>query len=358
MVALNSMRWRVLVIFIASCFLQIAHAGEWNCADTSPAPPVDKRTAREIELAFQTDEYIDILQELKRLRSTKQGASLVAVYEAQAFAYQTLRLFSEVARAYRSVYDLEAASMRSRLQARDNLAMLLISQAKAKEVIALYTDSERPICGALSADGTYALAAAYNAVGNDSQAQKIFDAGKASADANFKQDIIRWNDWLFLQLQLDCVQHRWSQCAADLEGFANMESPEFPPLVKLNKIMPVMRRIPELKQTIEGLEQRGIVDANGFLPTKWLYASELAVVSCPAPKFPDEAKTKRVAGHVWVQWVIDSQGKVKNVEIAESTPPGVFEVDTLVAAWQCKFNVDPTRPNAVLARRLYNFGKE
>jgi len=354
-------RWKNVVFCLLGFWFPLAHADQWNCEDAARPTAIDKRTTSNIDSAFKTNSYEEILKELSHLQGVTHGPSLVAVYEAQAFAYQTVRRFDQVANAYRAVYDLEDAGMQSRIKARDNLASILLELRKPKDIIGLYTDSGRPVCGELGSEATYALASAYNAIGKDQLAQQVFDAGQARAVNYFSSDLSRLHDWLLLQLRLDCVQRHWQQCAADVERFANMELPAFPPVWKLNKLMPTLRRVPELEQTFASLEQRGIVDANGnFLTSKWLRDSDISIVSCPSPHYPVDARKNNISGQVVIDFIVDGNGDVRNVDVVRSNPPGVFEVVTLEAAWGCKFtkNIVNGQSISTWARQTFNFGRK
>lgn len=55
------------------------------------------------------------------------------------------------------------------------------------------------------------------------------------------------------------------------------------------------------------------------------------------PKYPAEAIDKKIRGHVAVLLDVSKRGKVSNVQITESSPPGVFDEAVLVALTGWKF---------------------
>jgi TonB family protein len=65
-----------------------------------------------------------------------------------------------------------------------------------------------------------------------------------------------------------------------------------------------------------------------------------------APEYPDHALTDRVGGSVTVQYVVDKQGKTKDVQVIESDPRGVFDraATDAIRRWRyrpAKYNGQP-----------------
>lgn len=55
-----------------------------------------------------------------------------------------------------------------------------------------------------------------------------------------------------------------------------------------------------------------------------------------APQYPYRAKRLNISGHVKVRFLVDREGNVKNIEIVEAEPPGIFEKSVMkaLASWK------------------------
>ncbi|HVS77399.1 MAG TPA: energy transducer TonB, partial [Steroidobacteraceae bacterium] len=54
-------------------------------------------------------------------------------------------------------------------------------------------------------------------------------------------------------------------------------------------------------------------------------AAQLKRTRYVPPEYPDRALSNRISGSVTVQYVVDKKGYTKDVEVTQSTPPGVFD---------------------------------
>ncbi len=78
------------------------------------------------------------------------------------------------------------------------------------------------------------------------------------------------------------------------------------------------------------------------------------------PRYPQQAKARKLEGYVRVRLVIDETGSVDDVEVIESEPRGVFEREAIRAAWRCKFSPKQVDGQAVsqVATMKYEFKME
>lgn len=85
----------------------------------------------------------------------------------------------------------------------------------------------------------------------------------------------------------------------------------------------------------------------------------VAIVKNP-PIYPIRAKMRRIEGDVVLQFVVDEQGAVRELSVAESTPPGVFDSAALrtVARWRFKPGIKDERPVAVRVQQKLKFRLE
>jgi protein TonB len=78
-----------------------------------------------------------------------------------------------------------------------------------------------------------------------------------------------------------------------------------------------------------------------MLDTRWYTAREVDVLPRPTqpvqPQYPEEARLKGQQGSVVLQLRIDQFGVVHDIEVVESTPPGVFDQACLDAFGAARF---------------------
>lgn len=75
-------------------------------------------------------------------------------------------------------------------------------------------------------------------------------------------------------------------------------------------------------------------------------AARLQRIRYVAPEYPDSALNDHVSGSVTVQYTVDKKGYTKNVQVVESTPPGVFNraATDAITRWRyrpAKYNGQP-----------------
>jgi protein TonB len=65
-------------------------------------------------------------------------------------------------------------------------------------------------------------------------------------------------------------------------------------------------------------------------------AAQLQRTRYVAPEYPDRALNERVSGSVTVQYVVDKKGYTKDVQVVESSPPGVFDraATSAISRWR------------------------
>ncbi len=346
------MVWKKWIAGLALIVCRTVLADGWTC-DITPAQKISPRVANNIEVAYQETDYARMVKKLEESLSLFKGDSKAAVYEAIAIAQMTSRKFEAAAASYRAVFDLESASVPVRERARGALAIFLVDQGRVRELVALYERNDRPICGTPSPEATYALALAYNALGDDAKARRVFDAGQVTATEQFKQNVTSWNRWRLLRLRLDCVQKRWPECNQDLQDFADPWVAYLLPK-ELDAMLGRLRSIPELRETIERLEKDGLIDDKGFV-RRVVIDSEVTPISCPPIHRPLE--TQGINGRVYLQMLIDETGKPVQMMVIESTPAGVFDRVLLQSAAGCRFkpHVVNGKATQIVVRRVWNF---
>lgn len=83
-----------------------------------------------------------------------------------------------------------------------------------------------------------------------------------------------------------------------------------------------------------------------------------SVVSTPAPIYPDGALKNRLEGYVVVAYTIGADGETADIQVADSSPPGVFDLAArqAVARWEFKpYMVDgEAKPKRVKQKILFN----
>jgi protein TonB len=91
-------------------------------------------------------------------------------------------------------------------------------------------------------------------------------------------------------------------------------------------------------------------------PNKWYAASELDTRAEPLGpvelEYPEALEPKRIVGHVQLMLYIDENGVVRNAEVTESSPPGLFD-DAAIRGWRSvKFAPAMKNGFAVKSRKL------
>lgn len=65
---------------------------------------------------------------------------------------------------------------------------------------------------------------------------------------------------------------------------------------------------------------------------------ELKLLRSVEPDYPGEARRRQVEGSVELQFVVGSNGRVKEVEVVDSTPPGVFDAEAVAAVKRWRYD--------------------
>lgn len=93
-----------------------------------------------------------------------------------------------------------------------------------------------------------------------------------------------------------------------------------------------------------------------LIDTRWYTAREVERRPEPIgeilPAYPEEARRRGIEGSVVVALHIDETGAVREVEVLESSPPGVFDAAVVAAYSQARF-----RPAALAGRPVRYVGK-
>ena len=75
----------------------------------------------------------------------------------------------------------------------------------------------------------------------------------------------------------------------------------------------------------------------------------LQLVSGSGAPYPAQARSDGIEGYVVVRYDVDETGRVTNLSVAESEPPGVFDEAALkaVAAWRYNAPISDGQPRPV-----------
>lgn len=86
-------------------------------------------------------------------------------------------------------------------------------------------------------------------------------------------------------------------------------------------------------------------------------AAQLKRIHYTAPQYPNRALDDRISGSVVVQFVVDPQGRTRQIEVVQSTPRGVFDRAAMdaIAEWRYRPARYDGRPVAVPVRTLIRF---
>ncbi len=64
---------------------------------------------------------------------------------------------------------------------------------------------------------------------------------------------------------------------------------------------------------------------------------ELIPMRYITPNYPEDAREQGIEGYVMVDFTVNTDGSVTNIEITDSVPPGVFDSEALAAAARLRF---------------------
>jgi protein TonB len=65
---------------------------------------------------------------------------------------------------------------------------------------------------------------------------------------------------------------------------------------------------------------------------------EMKLLRSVAPDYPEDARRRKIEGTVELHYVVGRDGRVKDVEIASSTPPGVFDAEAAAAVKRWRYD--------------------
>lgn len=65
---------------------------------------------------------------------------------------------------------------------------------------------------------------------------------------------------------------------------------------------------------------------------------EMKLLRSVAPDYPEDARRKKIEGSVEVQYIVGRDGRVRDVEVASSTPPGVFDSEAVAAVKRWRYD--------------------
>lgn len=89
----------------------------------------------------------------------------------------------------------------------------------------------------------------------------------------------------------------------------------------------------------------------------WINAGELTALVRIPPEYPAHARMRRIQGYVDVEFIVDTNGRVRDATVIEAQPPGVFDRAALSSIIHWKF--EPRQrdgvPVEIIARQRIEF---
>ena len=78
------------------------------------------------------------------------------------------------------------------------------------------------------------------------------------------------------------------------------------------------------------------------------------------PRYPTQAKSRKIEGYVIVRLEISKEGSVENVEVIEAKPKGIFEREVMRAAYRYRFKpkLADGKPVSQQATKTFEFSLE
>ena len=75
------------------------------------------------------------------------------------------------------------------------------------------------------------------------------------------------------------------------------------------------------------------------------------------PRYPAQAKSRKIEGYVVVRLEISKEGSVENVEVVDANPKGIFEREVIRAAYRYRFKpkLEDGKPVAQQATKTFEF---
>jgi TonB family protein len=322
-------------------------AETWNCQDVEQTIYLDGKSSDAIGKARSEKDpgiAIHIINSrMNQVHSTRRPP----FYEEAARINLKHSRIKEAAAIYQELYDFQGASTPVRERARSDLAVLLLQIGTAKEIIALFDDASRPVCGELSVGASFALASALNSAGDFVRAQKLvmdIQSKVGVEDSNGRYIPDRWR---LLELRILCNRKLMDACAANYDGMLRNRPRSEALSNQLTQLLPAMRRFPELNAVLANAERDAIIVGNKVMPSK-LDNSPLQPISRIPPSYPSYAARLWVTGYVILDLEVNEDGIPDAISVVDAEPPGTFEQAAIDASRQWRF-----KPNVVdgLARR-------
>ena len=78
------------------------------------------------------------------------------------------------------------------------------------------------------------------------------------------------------------------------------------------------------------------------------------------PRYPAQAKSRKIEGYVVVRLAISKEGSVEDVEVIDAKPNGIFEREVMRAAYRYRFKpkLADGKPVAQQATKTFEFSLE
>ncbi|MCC6207828.1 MAG: energy transducer TonB [Gammaproteobacteria bacterium] len=89
----------------------------------------------------------------------------------------------------------------------------------------------------------------------------------------------------------------------------------------------------------------------------WIDAGELVALVRMPPEYPAQARMRRIEGFVDVEFIVDQDGRVRDVTVLNASPPGIFDRAAIgsVRYWKFAPKQDNGHPIQVVARQRIEF---
>jgi TonB family protein len=68
-----------------------------------------------------------------------------------------------------------------------------------------------------------------------------------------------------------------------------------------------------------------------------MLASELKLLAGTAPAYPSDARARNLEGWVELEFVVDRNGRPRDLEVVQAEPPGRFDASALAAVAQYRY---------------------
>jgi protein TonB len=65
---------------------------------------------------------------------------------------------------------------------------------------------------------------------------------------------------------------------------------------------------------------------------------DMKLLRSVAPDYPEDARRRKIEGSVDLTYIVGSDGRVRDVEVADSNPPGVFDAEAVAAVKRWRYD--------------------